>query len=57
MGKVSIQAIMILPAIPQRTAENRLVDPTPITEALTQCVVLTGMPRCDAVSMTDAAAR
>lgn len=45
MGKVSIQAIMMLPAIPQRTAENRLVDPTPITEALTQWVVLTGMPR------------
>lgn len=57
MGKVSIQAAMILPAIPHLTAENRRVDPTPITEALTQCVVLTGMPICDAVSMTDAAAK
>ena len=55
MGNVSIQAAMMLPAIPQRTAENRVVDPTPIIDELTQWVVLTGMPSWDAVSMTTAA--
>ena len=57
MGKVRTQAVMMLPAIPQRTAEKRWVEPTPITEAVTQWVVLTGMPSCEAVSMTEAAAK
>ena len=55
MGKVNIQAVTMLPAIPQRTAEKRRVEPTPITEALMQWVVLTGIPRCEAASITMAA--
>ena len=55
MGNVNTQAITILPAIPQRTAENLLVAPTPITAELTQCVVLTGIPSCEAISITPAA--
>ena len=52
---------MILPAIPQRTAESRLVAPTPIIDALMQWVVLTGIPQghinapCEAISITVAA--
>lgn len=55
IGKVSIQANTILRAMPQRTAERRLVAPTPIIEVLIQCVVLTGMPKCEAISITVAA--
>ena len=55
MGNVNIQAIIILPAIPQRTAEKRVVAPTPIIDELTQWVVLTGIPSCEADSMTIAA--
>ena len=42
-------------AIPHLTAERRLVAPTPIIEVLIQCVVLTGIPKCEAISMTVAA--
>src|SRR5690242_5099178 len=36
----------MFPATPQRTADRRLVAPTPITEAEITCVVETGKPRC-----------
>ena len=57
MGKVSIQAITILPATPQRTAEKRLVAPIPIMAVLATWVVLTGIPRYEAPSITAAAER
>ena len=43
-GIVSIQVVMILPAIPHLTAENRLVVPTPIIAPAIVWVVLTGIP-------------
>ncbi len=55
MGRVSTQAVIILPAIPQRTADSRLVAPIPMIAELAQWVVLTGMPKCEATSMTVAA--
>jgi len=55
MGKINIQAATILPTIPQRTAESRLVAPTPMIAELTQWVVLTGIPNSEASSMTVAA--
>ena len=45
----------MFPAMLHRTAENRVVEPTPITDELTQCVVLTGIPSCEANSITIAA--
>ena len=48
-GIVTIQALTIRPAIPQRTAESRFVAPTPTMEPVIVCVVLTGMPSRDAV--------
>ena len=45
MGKVTTQAVTMFPATPQRTAEKRLMAPTPIMEAAVQWVVLTGIPR------------
>jgi len=54
-GKVKIQVKTIFLAIPHRTAERRLVAPTPMMAALIQCVVLTGIPRCEATSITVAA--
>ena len=45
----------MFPARPQRTAEKRRVAPTPIIEELMQWVVLTGMPRNEAISITVAA--
>ena len=56
MGKVSTHAASMLRATPHLTAEARLIEPTPITEPLMHCVVLTGMPRLDAASITAAAA-
>jgi hypothetical protein len=35
----------MLPATPQRTAETRLLAPTPMMQALMQCVVESGMPK------------
>ena len=55
-GNVIIQAATMLPATPQRTAERRLVAPTPIMDELMQWVVLTGMPILEAASITTAAA-
>src|SRR5437870_12693501 len=45
-GIVSTHAITMLIATPQRTADNRLVDPTPMMPPAIVCVVLTGMPTC-----------
>src|SRR6185295_10733505 len=38
------QAMMMLPATPQRTAEARRAAPTPMIEPVMVCVVDTGMP-------------
>ena len=54
-GKVRTHARTILPATPQRTAERRLVAPTPMMDELTQWVVLTGIPKVEAISTTVAA--
>jgi hypothetical protein len=45
-GIVRIHAHTIRPARPQRTAERRLVAPTPTIEPVIVCVVLTGIPQC-----------
>src|SRR5579859_5065291 len=42
---VNTQAQTIRLATPQRTAERRVVDPTPTMAPVMVCVVLTGMPR------------
>ena len=55
IGKVITHVITILRATPHRTAERRLVAPAPITEPLMHWVVLTGMPRLEAASITAAA--
>jgi len=56
IGKVITQVAIMLRATPHLTAERRLVAPTPITEPLMHWVVLTGIPRLDAASITAAAA-
>src|SRR3982750_1296998 len=38
------QAMMMLPATPQRTAEARRAAPTPMMQPVIVCVVETGMP-------------
>ena len=43
-GMVRIHAQTIRRAMPQRTAERRLVVPTPIIAPVIVCVVLTGIP-------------
>ena len=55
-GIVKIQAQIMVPATPQRTADSLFVDPTPIIAPLIVCVVLTGMPAIDAPMMDRAAA-
>ena len=45
----------MFPASPQRTADKRRVAPTPMMEELMQWVVLTGTPKNDAISITEAA--
>jgi hypothetical protein len=55
IGKVRTQAKTMLLATPQRTAERRLVEPTPMMDELTQWVVLTGIPKFEAISTTVAA--
>jgi len=47
-GIVIIQAQAILPATPQRTAVNRLKDPTPMIDPVMVWVVLTGIPKAEA---------
>jgi len=44
-GSVRTQAMTILPAMPHRTAESRLVAPTPRMAVETTWVVLTGRPQ------------
>ena len=56
IGIVKIQAQIMFPATPQRTADSLLVDPTPIIAPVIVCVVLTGMPATDAPMMDRAAA-
>jgi hypothetical protein len=51
-GMVRIQAVTMLPATPQRTAEIRRVAPTPMIEVLITCVVEIGRPSCAVVSST-----
>ncbi len=55
-GMVMIQAHKILRAIPQRTADNLLVAPTPMIEPATTWVVLTGIPPKLAPKITTAEA-
>ena len=43
-GSVRIQATAMLPAIPQRTAENLRLAPAPITQPVIVWVVDTGKP-------------
>lgn len=45
-GIVSTQAQSKLTVTPQRTAEIRLVNPTPIMDPVIVCVVLTGTLKC-----------
>src|SRR5664279_731715 len=54
-GIVRIQAVTMLRAIPQRTALIRSLVPTPMIAVEMTCVVDTGMPKCDAAMMIDAA--
>jgi len=56
MGMVKIHAQMIVPATPQRTADSRLVAPTPIIAPVIVWVVLTGIPATDAPMIEIAAA-
>src|SRR5438552_14899819 len=49
-GMVSSHAQTIRPATPQRTADNRCAAPTPDIAPVMVCVVLTGMPKCDATN-------
>ena len=48
-GIVSTHAHTIRPATPQRTADRRRIEPTPMIAPVIVCVVLTGTPRCVAV--------
>jgi hypothetical protein len=48
-GIVSTQAQTIWPATPQRTADSRLVDPTPTIAPVIVCVVLMPVPIAVAV--------
>src|SRR5258707_11722114 len=52
---VRIQAITMLPATPQRTADRRSLDPTPMIALEITWVVDTGIPKWDAVRMIVAA--
>jgi hypothetical protein len=49
---VSTQAETIRPAMPQRTAESRRVEPTPRIAPEIACVVEIGIPKRVAISMT-----
>jgi hypothetical protein len=54
-GIVRNQAITMLPATPQRTAENRALEPTPMMAEEMTWVVETGIPKWEAVRMFVAA--
>src|SRR5581483_2987861 len=47
-GIVTIQAMTMLPATPQRTAEARCAEPTPMIAPVIVCVVETGIPSVEA---------
>ena len=49
-GIVRIHAQTMRPATPQRTADRRRIDPTPMIAPVIVWVVLTGTPRCVAVN-------
>lgn len=55
-GMVRIQAVRMLPATFQRTAEARREAPTPRIEELMTWVVLSGKPKCEATVIIEAAA-
>src|SRR3954471_18695579 len=55
-GIVRIHAQTIRPAIPQRTADSRFVEPTPTIAPVIVCVVLTGTPSLVARRMLSAPA-
>ena len=55
-GIVRTHAHKIRPASPQRTARTREVAPTPTIAPVIVWVVLTGMPKLDALRMTIAPA-
>ena len=55
IGNVKTQASTIFLVTPHLTAERRFVAPTPIVAPVTQWVVLTGIPRSEAISITVAA--
>lgn len=55
-GIVNIHAQTILLATPQRTAENPLIEPTPMMAPVTVCVVETGTPKCVAIASVKALA-
>ena len=48
-GIVNTQAHKRLTVTPHRTAETRLVNPTPIMEPVMVCVVLTGILKCSVI--------
>ncbi len=54
-GIVSTQAITILPTIRHLTACACRVEPTPIIDVEITCVVLSGIPKCEAVKINAAA--
>lgn len=56
MGMVRIQAQIIFPATPQRTAESLRVEPTPTIAPVIVWVVLTGIPARVAPMIEQAAA-
>src|SRR3954467_1032008 len=54
MGSVSSQAIAMLPATPQRTADSRRAAPAPITPPERTRAVDSGKPPCEAAGITAA---
>src|SRR6185312_13743234 len=52
---VRTQAQAIRAVTPQRTAETRWLEPTPMIAPLITCVVETGRPRCEAARIVAAA--
>lgn len=55
-GIVKVQVTIILPPIPQRTAERRRVVPTPMIAPAIVCVVLTGISNAVAPNRVNAPA-
>src|SRR5947209_10959570 len=51
-GNVSIHGMMMLPATPHRTADSRLVAPTPMIAEVIVCVVEIGQPSWDVTNRT-----